>query len=166
METDQERLTNADELSHQLVRFMRLLERAHANFHTHDHNGLEKAAYVLIAHLTIEGPKRASALAEAVHSDPSTVSRQVSTLVKAGLVERRADPMDGRACVLAATDEGRRLFDTARQERNRHIDRMLGSWPTERRRQLVELFSELNNDFENYRPHFATATPEQREATR
>ena len=53
----------------------------------------------------IEGPHRSNALAEAVHSDPSTVSRQIAALVKVGYVERRPDPADGRACLLAATDE-------------------------------------------------------------
>ena len=43
------------------------------------------------------------ALAAAVHSDPSTVSRQVAALVRAGLIERQADPEDGRASVLVPT---------------------------------------------------------------
>ena len=46
------------------------------------------------------GRQRASALAELVGADPSTVSRQVASLVKAGFVDREADPDDGRACLL------------------------------------------------------------------
>src|SRR4051794_35740785 len=40
---------------------------------------------------------RVSALAEVLHSDVSTVSRQVSTLVDLGFVRRGPDPDDGRA---------------------------------------------------------------------
>jgi DNA-binding MarR family transcriptional regulator len=39
--------------------------------------------------------------------DPSTVSRAVAALVKAGLVARVADPADGRASVLQLTSHGR-----------------------------------------------------------
>jgi hypothetical protein len=58
-----------------------------------------------------DGPRRAGALADAVHSDPSTISRQIGHLVKLGYVERTADPEDGRATLLAATDEGRRVLE-------------------------------------------------------
>ena len=166
MDTTDERLANADQLGHQLGRFLRLLERAHQHFADGHHHGVEKAGYLLLAQLILDGPQRTSALADAVHSDPSTVSRQIAGLVRAGLVERRADPQDGRACLLAATQAGTDQFDVMRTERNRHLDQMLERWPFERRKQLVELFDELNTDFENYRPQLATAIAEQRKATR
>jgi DNA-binding MarR family transcriptional regulator len=165
MDTTAKRLANADQLGHQLGRFLRLLERAHHHFSDGQH-GVEKAGYLLLAQLILDGPQRTSALADAVHSDPSTVSRQIAVLVKAGLVERRADPLDGRACLLSATPTGQDQFDVMRAERNRHIDQMLDRWPFERRQQLVELFDELNTDFENYRPQLATAIAEQRKAPR
>jgi len=58
---------------------------------------------VKLAHL---GPRRASDLAEQLCADPSTVSRQVASLVKAGLIRRQADPDDGRACLLVPTELG------------------------------------------------------------
>src|SRR5690349_15174592 len=57
----------------------------------------------LLVKLVHTGPLRASALADLVGADPSTVSRQVASLVKAGFVERQADPNDGRACLLVPT---------------------------------------------------------------
>ncbi|AHI01983.1 hypothetical protein GCM10010174_26700 [Kutzneria viridogrisea] len=160
-----ERLDNADQLGQQLVRFLRLLERAHAHF-SHNTNGVEKASYVLLARLVIDGPQRAGTLAEAVHSDPSTISRQIAGLVRAGLVTRQADPLDGRATLLVATEEGVRTFQAARTERTRHIDVLLANWPTPRRKLLVELLDEFNSDIEKYQPQLATAIAEQREATR
>jgi DNA-binding MarR family transcriptional regulator len=55
------------------------------------------------------GPMRVSALAERLFLDKSTTSRVVSTLVRKGYVEQRADASDGRATTLSATGQGQRL---------------------------------------------------------
>ena len=68
-------------------------------------DGVEWAAYGLLFQLVNDGPRRSSALAETACVDPSTVSRQVAQLVKAGLVERQSDPEDGRASLLVATEQ-------------------------------------------------------------
>ena len=62
-------------------------------------------AYVL-GLLLEKGPQRVGEIAQALGTDPSTVSRKVAALVDAGLVERRVDPDDGRAHLLAATPAG------------------------------------------------------------
>ncbi len=153
MATDLE-LATADRLSHELIRLNRLMERAAAQHHTHQGDGLERAAFVLLAHLVKGGPQRASALAESVHSDPSTVSRQTAQLVRLGLIERQADPLDGRACLLAATAEGERVFERKRRWRNEHFAAMLADWPVGDLDALQGLLSRFNTDFENYRDRF------------
>ncbi len=67
------------------------------------------SGYLLISRLAVDGPIRSSDLAEKVQADPSTVSRQVAALVRDGYVERRADPMDGRASLLVITERGRQF---------------------------------------------------------
>jgi DNA-binding MarR family transcriptional regulator len=141
----------ADELGCQLARLMRLMERATSQLAARRTDGLERAAYVLLAHLVREGPHRTTALAEAVRSDPSTVSRQVAGLVQHGLVERRPDPRDGRACLLAATAEGERVFDRHRQSWNAHLLRMLATWSPAEVRRLAGLLDRFNADFERFR---------------
>src|ERR687891_2005131 len=59
--------------------------------------------------LVDHGPMRLSALAERLFLDKSTTSRVVSTLVRKGYVEQRADASDGRATTLSATRQGQRL---------------------------------------------------------
>ena len=59
--------------------------------------------------LVEHGPMRLSALAGRLFLDKSTTSRVVSTLVRKGYVEQRADAKDGRATTLSATRQGRRL---------------------------------------------------------
>lgn len=77
------------------------------------------------------GPQRQSALAGSVHTDPSTVSRQVAELVGDGLVERRADPDDGRASLLALTDEGVAAVESMRRLRDERLGTALQDWSTE-----------------------------------
>ena len=59
--------------------------------------------------LVEHGPIRLSALAERLFLDKSTTSRVVSSLVRKGYVEQRADEKDGRAVTLSATRQGHRL---------------------------------------------------------
>ncbi|GAA1839422.1 MarR family transcriptional regulator [Pseudonocardia ailaonensis] len=134
----------ADELGSQLVRLIRLVDRAQA-----DHpDAVERSAYLLLVHLVKDGPRRPSALAEAVHSDPSTVSRQVAQLVKLGYVTRTPDPEDGRASLFAATDEGRRVFEENRRHRTERIRSMLADWQPDERTALVRLLGRFTTALE------------------
>ncbi|GAA4200093.1 MarR family winged helix-turn-helix transcriptional regulator [Actinocatenispora rupis] len=149
---DDEELTLADRLGDQLVRFLRLVGRNHTHLPEVYKEGIEKVGYVLLWRLVTEGPQRTTALAEAVHSDISTISRQVTALVKQGWVERTQDPEDGRAFLLAATDAGVHIYERIRDRRNEHMARILSRWPADDRHQLVELLDRFNNDFEDYLP--------------
>ncbi|MGH3565175.1 MAG: MarR family winged helix-turn-helix transcriptional regulator [Pseudonocardia sp.] len=144
-------LADADELSTQLVRLVRLLDRAHAQYQDEHPDAVERATYHLLVHLVKDGPTRAGALAEAVHSDPSTVSRQIGHLVRLGFVERIADPEDGRATLLVATGEGRRVFEENRRMRNEKIATMTAGWDAADRRTLSGLLGRFVTDFEYHR---------------
>ena len=142
--------TELDRLTGELFRLTRLIERVHARYAARWSDGVERAAYLLLVRLATDGPTRLSALADAVHSDTSTVSRQVAQLVRLGLVERRADPADGRACLLAATPAGEEHFQAKRRRRNESFEEMLEGWSDRDRRRLRELVSRFNDDFEHY----------------
>lgn len=148
----------SDRLGHQLIRVMRAVERAKAG-RSVGPDGVERAAYILLARLVLEGPRRSNALAESVHSDPSTVSRQVAGLVRAGLVERRPDPEDGRATLLAPTAEGLRVFQANRDRRNREIGAITAHWDEADRVHLVELLARLAGDLEERQAPSHTHTP-------
>jgi len=143
-------LDTADVVGTQLIRLVRLIERGQAQYQADHPDAVERATYHLLVHLVKDGPRRAGALAEAVLSDPSTISRQIGHLVKLGYVERTADPEDGRATLLAATDEGRRIFEHNRRQRNESIARMLGGWSEEDRIVLCELLGRFTDDFETF----------------
>jgi DNA-binding MarR family transcriptional regulator len=139
----------ADRVGMAMVR----LNKMHAQVaHQMAKQGMDKSAFVLLATLSGLGECRSSALAEAVLSDPSTVSRQVAGLVKDGLVERRADPGDGRASVLAVTEAGRELLIDRRRQRNEAIEQMFAEWPDEDLKIFAELFERFVQDYERTVP--------------
>jgi DNA-binding MarR family transcriptional regulator len=63
--------------------------------------------------------------------DPSTVSRAVAALVRAGLVVRSADPDDGRASVLTATGPGRSALSGVLTCHDERLATALHDWTPE-----------------------------------
>jgi len=114
-------------------------------------DGVEWAAYGLLFHLVKDGPQRSSSLADAVHVDPSTVSRQVAQLVRQGLVERRPDPEDGRAVLLGATPAGQARHARMRERRDGAIACMLEDWDADDVHRLTTLLARFNDRFEERR---------------
>lgn len=145
-EPTQAELATADELGNQFGRFMRIITKARTRLFGLAPGSVEHSAFPIIAGLVREGPSRTSAIAERLHSDISTISRQTSALVQAGLIERQADPADGRACLLAPTDSGRALYEQARARRNYWLASTLHDWPKPDVDQLIGLLDRLNDD--------------------
>jgi DNA-binding MarR family transcriptional regulator len=108
------------------------------------HADLDGAAYGLLALLADAAPLRASDLVTRLGLDKSTVSRQVASLVDLGLVDRTADPADGRAQVLTASAEGSSRLASIREVRRARWESDLGDWPTEDVAVLGELLARLN----------------------
>ena len=143
----------ADRVSMAMVR----LNKMHAQLtHQMAKLGIDKSAFILLATLAGLGECRSSALAEAVFADPSTVSRQVAGLVKDGLVERRADPADGRASVLAVTTAGRELLAQRSRMRIEAFERMFADWPEEEFKSFADLFERFVQDYERTIPALMT----------
>ena len=119
-------LETATRLSMEMVRVMKLF----GSMGTHApkvHPGVEPASYPILFSLTA-GPQRVSLLAEHVYSDVSTVSRQVTTLVSHGLLEKVTDPHDGRVCVVSLSDEGVALVEHLKASRGQWFRRLMLDW--------------------------------------
>jgi DNA-binding MarR family transcriptional regulator len=108
------------------------------------HADLDGAAYGLLALLQDAGPLRASDLVGRLGLDKSTVSRQVATLVDLGLVDRTADPADGRAQVLTTSEEGSERLARIRDVRRARWEADLADWPASDVARLGELLARLN----------------------
>ena len=108
------------------------------------HPDLDGAAYGLLSLLQDAGPLRASELVTRIGLDKSTVSRQVAHLVDLGLVERAADPVDGRAQVLTPSPEGAARLARIRDVRRARWEHDLSDWPAPDVSTLAELLNRLN----------------------
>jgi DNA-binding MarR family transcriptional regulator len=108
------------------------------------HPDLDGAAYGLLALLQDAGPLRASDLVARLGLDKSTVSRQVGSLVELGLVDRAADPDDGRAQVLSTSVEGHRRLSRLRDARRERWESDLADWATADVATLAHLLGRLN----------------------
>jgi DNA-binding MarR family transcriptional regulator len=87
---------------------------------------------------------RLGALGEALGTTDATASRTVDALQALGLVERDADPEDGRGVVVAITQKGRRFWE----QRHRRFVMLMGALvsdldPTDQER-FVRLLTDLN----------------------
>jgi DNA-binding MarR family transcriptional regulator len=95
------------------------------------HEDLQPASYLMLSWLADEGPLRASSMVENFHIDKGAVSRQIQHLVHLGLVERTPDPADGRATLIAASDEAVRRLADVTEHRRKWLDEQLGDWSAE-----------------------------------
>lgn len=119
-------LETATRLNMEMVRVIKLFHamRQHA---PKVHPGVEAASYPILFNLIAE-PQRLSVLAEHVFSDVSTVSRQVTTLVSHGLLEKVPDPQDGRACMVSLSPEGSALVARLKAIRGEWFRQLMQDW--------------------------------------
>lgn len=148
----------ASRLADEVTRFVRLGARAKSMLDFGD-LGAEFSALMLLFPLRLMGPMRVTDLAELKQADPSTVSRQVAQLVKAGLARREADPVDGRASRLAVTEAGMVACQHVHEARHALLSKALRDWPPERVAAFADLFHEFNSSVEALLRSDLTATP-------
>jgi DNA-binding MarR family transcriptional regulator len=66
--------------------------------------------------------------------------------VSDGLLQRQADPNDGRASLLALTDEGEQAVQELIRKREAFFTSALSDWNADDIRQLADLLERLNRD--------------------
>ncbi len=111
-------------------------------------SGLDRGGYWVLAKLATMAPIRLSDLSSALELDPSTVSRHIKALWKAGYVGRESDPDDKRAALLSPTELGYRELEASRAMRVRALEESMAAWPAAERTLLVELLERLVADTE------------------
>ncbi len=122
----------------------------HLGAHAADvlYGDLPSYGWALLGPLARDGEQRCSALAAAAGVDVSVASRQVAALERAGFVERRRDPRDGRASLLRLTAAGTDALATTRALRNDWAASALAGWDEDDAVRLSELVERLLDDLE------------------
>ncbi|MFF0159361.1 MarR family winged helix-turn-helix transcriptional regulator [Streptomyces sp. NPDC005263] len=128
-----------------------LLRRARANqgeMAREVHPDLESAAYGLLVRLDECGRQRATALAGYIGVGKATMSRQLRALEELGLVAREPDPADGRAWLIALTQEGHERVTRVREARRARYAGRLEDWDSREVAELARLLNQLNRGME------------------
>lgn len=114
---------------------------------------LPSFALALLVPLQREGDQRVSTLAHRAGIDASVASRQLAVLERHGFVERRPDPVDGRASLFRLTEAGAAALAATRSLRCDWAAAALADWDADDARQLADLLERLVTDID---PHHAT----------
>jgi DNA-binding MarR family transcriptional regulator len=116
-----------------IVELRRVLKLGRALTHRHlkSYDGVTPALFGVLTTLHRLGAMRTTTVAEMMQVDVSVASRQVGELEQQGLVERRRDPADARAWLVAVTESGTAAV-RAVLDRQRAIARsVLADWDTD-----------------------------------
>jgi len=109
---------------------------------------LDTSAYILLSRLSMEGPMSIGQLSDALGLDTSTLHRQTTAILGAGLVERIADPDGGMARKYRITPEGQRRLDAERAGSIDALDRVLEGWEPDDVAAFAAYLERFNTDIE------------------
>ena len=112
---------------------------------------LPSAGWAVLVPLEQTGPQRCSALADRLGVDVSVASRQVSALERAGYVDRRPDPLDGRASLLSLSGAGAAALARTREVRGTWAAAALRDWTDEEAGELTSQLERLAAGLERSR---------------
>jgi len=144
-----------------VIDLLRTVRRSKARLLAAASDDVDSATQILLRTVAVEGPMRSSALAASVQSDLSTVSRQVTALVTRGLLERRADPVDGRASLLVVTDAGQAVIAEHVHARTAFFEQVLSGWSPEEMGQFVHLLERFTTAYDTTHTHWMTGATRQ-----
>ena len=138
-----------DAVAGSVLDLLRTVRKAKARMMANAGGDVESATALLLHSVAALGPVRTSALAAHVNSDLSTVSRQIGVLVASGLLERRADPADGRACLLALTPAGQAAVAEHERGTTAFFAQVLDGWAPDELRQFAGLLDRFTSSYDH-----------------
>lgn len=103
-------------------------------------------AVAVLGKVIDDGPLRMTDLADAVRMHPAALTRQVQALEAEGLVERSADPLDGRASVVGVTTAGRAVHRRIEAVNDEIMAEQLADWSADELATLVDALDRLVTD--------------------
>lgn len=100
--------------------------------------GITVAQAATLEALVASGPLRQGELGRQLGVTPSTLTRNLTRLLDAGLVERLADPDDARASRIRLSAEGARAVEAVRRQEQAFARDVLERLPADRRDAIVD----------------------------
>ena len=109
------------------------------------HRDLDRASYLLARVLDALGPTSVKDLASRVGLDATTVTRQVATMERPGLVSRQSDPNDGRVNLIQLSPKGRRTMSAVQRARRQRVRELVSKWPSQDQLEFGQLLGRFND---------------------
>ncbi len=104
----------------------------------------------LLTELERSGPQPMGDLGQRLYLEKSWVSRAVDSLLKTGLVEKNANPLDARSWIVGLTPEGHRTVAELNRTLDEHAEQLLGHLPAAQQaliqQSLTSLLQALRDD--------------------
>ena len=137
-----------DRLTTSVAQLVRTGRHVSVRAATQLYGDLPSFGWAILVPLQRDGDQRCSALAQQLGVDVSVASRQLAVLERLGYVERRPDPLDGRASLLSLTSGGVEALAAARELRGQWSLNALADWDEADARLLSDLLDRLVGDLE------------------
>jgi DNA-binding MarR family transcriptional regulator len=119
--------------------------------------GLSMARTKVLRQLREQGPARQNVLAAEFGLSPHSITDLVDGLERQGLAERRPDPTDRRAKLVAITDAGEAGLDVANATRERLLKQIFGALSETDRATFLRLLDGLDEAAEQLTSHASHA---------
>ncbi|NBE80935.1 MarR family winged helix-turn-helix transcriptional regulator [Micromonospora rubida] len=111
-------------------------------------NRLDRSAYILLTRLDTEGPMSIPQLQDAFGLDASTLNRQTTAMLRAGIVDRIPDPDGGIARKFRITEEGKARLDADRDEMLTALRKIVRDWTEQEVDDLAATLRRFNESVE------------------
>jgi DNA-binding MarR family transcriptional regulator len=131
-------------VEHELALLLRRVRALSRTIAREVHPDLDPTAYGLLIRLDETGGARLTDLAAYFGVGKPSLSRQVATLERLGLVSRRDDPADARAARLALTPSAAARLEEVRRGRRGRLRARMRRWPEGDVAELGRLLHRLN----------------------
>ncbi len=138
----------SDAVEH-LVRSLYRLGLVQRELSRHALSELGSQGFLALGVIRVNGPVRVSDVAHALSVVLSVASRQVAALERAGDVAREADPEDGRAHRVSATEAGRRVLEESHRRMVGAFSGALEDWTEQEVEALSAALERLREDVQH-----------------
>lgn len=105
---------------------------------------LRRASYLILLLLKRKGPSGVKAIAETLHLDISTVSRQAAGLMDEGLLNRTQSDTDRRSYLYELNAEGTDALIKSRPGRQQRFSNMINEWDDSEINEFARLLHKFN----------------------
>lgn len=106
---------------------------------------LKRASYLILLLISKNGPMGVKSIAEKLHLDISTVSRQAAGLMEDELLEKKQSETDRRSYLYDINDKGHDIILHIRQGRKQRFAKIIDEWEDKEIEDFAHLLHKFNN---------------------